>query len=310
MKKFVLWCGLLLVVYLCVEGVFFGALLASKKFNIVSYLPVWAKTVSPRHTAKLQELLAGRERYLTYSAPLGWTIKPNEAGTRYQSNSQRVRSSREYTPEPAPHITRIATFGDSFTHGDGVLNHETWQAALNRLDERLEVINFGVPAFGLDQAFLRFQHDGHIYRSHIVFIGFMTENIFRHVNRYRPFYAPRTGLPLSKPRFIIENQTLTLLENPILSRDGYQDLLDHPSKILPQIGSNDFFYHHKYHRGFFDFLPSVRYIKSVSYQFSPLGGRARIIENGFYRRPSKTAHRPCPLFGPPCVKTQQSWHSM
>lgn len=204
MKKFVLWCSLLLIAYIVIEGIFLGALLVSKKFKILSYVPVWTKAVSPPHAAKIRELLAGRERYLTYSARLGWVVKPNEAGTRYHSNSQGVRSMREYTPEPAPHVTRIATFGDSFTHGDGVLNHETWQEALNRFDERLEVINFGVPAFGLDQAFLRFQHDSHIYPSHIVFIGYMTENIFRHVNRYRPFYAAKTGLPLSKPRFVVE----------------------------------------------------------------------------------------------------------
>ncbi len=270
-----------------IEGIFLGALLVSKKLRIVSYLPVWTKAVSPQHAAKLQELLAGRERYLTYSTPLGWTVKPNEAGTRYHSNSQGVRSKREYTSEPAPHVTRITTFGDSFTHGDGVLNHETWQAALNRLDERLEVINFGVPAFGLDQAFLRFQHDGHAYQSHIVFIGFMTENIFRHVNRYRPFYSPKTGLPLSKPRFVIEHQALTLIENPIVTRDGYQNLLDHPAKFLPQLGLNDFYYQHKYHKGFFDFLPSVRYIKAASYQFSPLGARAKIIKDDIYREDSE-----------------------
>ncbi len=167
-----------------------------------------------------------------------------------------------------------------------MLNHETWQEVLNRLDERLEVINFGVPAFGMDQAFLRFQHDGGHYQSHLVFIGFMTENIFRHVNRYRPFYAPKTGLPLAKPRFVVANQTLKLIENPIMTRDGYRDLLDQPAKHLPQFGSNDFFYQYKDHKGAFDFLPSVRYLKAASYQFSPLGGRAKVMQNGSYREDS------------------------
>ncbi|WP_143301601.1 SGNH/GDSL hydrolase family protein, partial [Candidatus Entotheonella palauensis] len=210
MKTFALWCSLFVAVYLVIEGVFLGALLVSRKLQILSYLPVRSKTITPKHAAKIQDLLNGRERYLTYSAALGWTVKPNEAGTLYHSNAQGLRSTREYTSEPAPHMTRIVTFGDSFTHCDGVYNHETWQEVLNRLDERLEVINFGVPAFGMDQAFLRFQHDGSMYQSHIVLIGFMTENIFRHVNRYRPFYSPKTGLPLSKPRFIIENQALKL----------------------------------------------------------------------------------------------------
>lgn len=290
MKTLAFWCSLLCIAYIVVEGIFLGALLVSHKLRIVSYLPVRSKTVTPQHATKIKELLAGRERYLTYSTALGWTVKPNEAGSLYQSNSQGVRSDREYAPEPAPHVTRIVTFGDSFTHSDGVHNNETWQEALNRLDKRLEVINFGVPAFGMDQAFLRFQHDGRLYRSHIAFIGFMTENIFRHVNRYRPFYAPKTGLPLSKPRFIMAHQALKLIENPIATRDGYRDLLDQPAKRLPELGSNDFFYQYKYHQGIFDFLPSVRYIKAASYQFSPQGGRAKIIQRDKYREDSE-AHQ-------------------
>ncbi len=277
MKPIVFWCSLLVIAYVVVESIFLGALLISHKRRIVSYLPVRSKTVTPQHATKIRALLEGFERYITYSAQLGWTVKPNEAGTLYHSNSQGVRSHREYTPKPAPHVTRIATFGDSFTHSDGVHNHETWQAALSRLDERLEVINFGVPSFGMDQAFLRFQRDGHVYRSHIVFIGFMTENIFRHVNRYRPFYSPKTGLPLSKPRFVIENQALTLIQNPIATRDSYQGLLDHPAHLLPQLGLNDFYYQHKYHQGLFDFLPSIRYIKVISYRFFPWGGTLKLF---------------------------------
>ncbi len=277
MKTTVFWCSLLLVAYIFVEGIFLGALLISHKFRIVSYLPVHSKTVIPQHTAKIRELLEGRERYLTYSAQLGWTVKPNEAGTLYHSNSNGVRSTREYTPEPAPHMTRIATCGDSFTHSDGVYNHETWQAALSQLDERLEVLNFGVPAFGMDQAFLRFQRDGHLYRSQIVFIGFMTENIFRHVNRYRPFYSPKTGLPLAKPRFVIKNQALALLPNPMATREAYQGLLDQPANVLAQAGADDFYYQYKYHQGMFDFLPSIRYIKAVSYRFFPWGAHAKIM---------------------------------
>lgn len=296
MKPIVFWCSLLVIAYVVVESIFLGALLISHKRRIVSYLPVRSKTVTPQHATKIRALLEGCEHYITYSAQLGWTVKPNEAGTLYHSNSQGVRSHREYTPKPAPHVTRIATFGDSFTHSDGVHNHETWQAALSRLDERLEVINFGVPSFGMDQAFLRFQRDGHVYRSHIVFIGFMTENIFRHVNRYRPFYSPKTGLPLSKPRFVIENQALTLIQNPIATRDSYQGLLDHPAHLLPQLGLNDFYYQHKYHQGLFDFLPSIRYIKAISYRFFPWSGYAKVIQNDRYCEDSEAYQITLKLF--------------
>ncbi|PON10878.1 hypothetical protein C2W62_47755 [Candidatus Entotheonella serta] len=121
-----------------------------------------------------------------------------------------MRGDHNYEKVPSPHRIRISTFGDSFTHGDGVYNHETWQEKLNSLHHKLEVLNFGVPGFGLDQAFLRFQHDGIEFTSNIVFIGFMSADIRRGVNTYRPFALAHTGLPLSKPRFIIEDDQLVL----------------------------------------------------------------------------------------------------
>ena len=48
-------------------------------------------------------------------------------------------------------------------------------------DSNMEVINFGVGGFGLDQAYLRYLEDGIQYKSHIVMIGFMSENIYRNV---------------------------------------------------------------------------------------------------------------------------------
>ena len=53
--------------------------------------------------------------------------------------------------------------------------------ALARLDAGLEFENFGVPAYGLDQAFLRYQREGRPTHPQIVVIGFMEENIFRDV---------------------------------------------------------------------------------------------------------------------------------
>ena len=41
------------------------------------------------------------------------------------------------------------------------------------------------------------------------------ENVNRVVNRYRPFYSPRSGVALSKPRFVLEGDGLRLLPNPV-----------------------------------------------------------------------------------------------
>ena len=61
---------------------------------------------------------------------------------------------------PPPGSLRIAAFGDSFTHGDEVPNEDTWQEILMRAHPDVEAMNFGVGAYGLDQAFLHYQRDG------------------------------------------------------------------------------------------------------------------------------------------------------
>ena len=80
------------------------------------------------------------------------------------------------------------------------------------------------------------------FTQDIVFIGFMTENIFRNVNTFRPFYNRETGIPLSKPRFTIKEGVLTLVPNPIQGMDGYRALLNSPGKTLKRIGADDFYY--------------------------------------------------------------------
>ena len=57
-------------------------------------------------------------------------------------------------------------------------------------------MNFGVGGFGLDQAYLRYQKMIREFELPTVLLGFMPENMSRHVNTYRPFYFPGTGLPL------------------------------------------------------------------------------------------------------------------
>ena len=55
-------------------------------------------------------------------AELGWTVKPSGHSEEYRANSEGIRSDVSYSDAPAPGVLRIATFGDSFTHGDEVAN--------------------------------------------------------------------------------------------------------------------------------------------------------------------------------------------
>lgn len=220
---------------------------------------------------------------------MGWGIKPYGVWQEtYRANSKGIRGNREYPVDPPDGIIRISTFGDSFTHCDDVKNEDTWQEQLSSADPRLEVLNFGVGGYGLDQAFLRYKEEGITYHSHIVFIGFMDENIKRLVNIYRPFYYP--GIPLTKPRFCIQGDNLVLLQNPLARLNDSRMLLSKPKEILDKLGKNDFHYQCSIKEGPFDFSPSVRLSKMgyhfVYQKYLELSDKS-IFRKGFYNPESE-----------------------
>jgi hypothetical protein len=207
----------------------------------------------------LKYYFAGKSSYIIINPVLGWAIKPNGFNRILKANSQGIRANKEYQLSPADGSIRIAAFGDSFVHCDGVKNEDTWEEQLSSLKAHLEVINFGVGGYGLDQAFLRYKTEGRLYHPHIVLIGFMEENLNRLVNVFRPFYVP--GLPFTKPRFIVKNNQLILLTNPLKNLEDYNILLNNPKSLLSKVGENDYHFKAEIKEGVLDFSPSIRILK-------------------------------------------------
>lgn len=252
---------LLATAWALLELASFGGLLVLQVARGVTYDPL-PPGLSTNHRAILDRLLAGRTDYNDYSAVLGWSIKPGGASPPlYRANRRGIRGDREYADAPAPDTLRVSTFGDSFTHGDGVANADTWQATLERALPASEVLNFGVGGFGLDQALLRYREEGAAYRADIVLVGYLTENINRHVNVYRPFYSPRTFQPLTKPRFAVEGAGLHLLPNPLQPLAAYRALLARPDTLLPLLGRHDYYYRSREWASRWDLSPTVRLLK-------------------------------------------------
>lgn len=157
--------------------------------------------------------------YLAPDEQLGWVPRPSSAGLTYVSNAQGVRTfptDRVYSSVPAPGKIRIATFGDSFTHCDEVTNDQTWQNVLEQHDPRLEVMNYGVPGYGTDQAHLRHEREIEHARPHISMLGIWVENICRNLNIFRFYLVPSGGMS-AKPRFVLEGGQLQLIEGAALS---------------------------------------------------------------------------------------------
>lgn len=174
------------------------------------------------------------EAYVIDDPLLGWTIGPNRTNVEgmYCSNSAGIRSRpNEYQLSPPDGILRIALFGDSFTHGDEEPFDETWG---NFLEDDLikagisaEVLNFGVPGYGIGQAYLRWKSVGQKYSPRIVVFGFQPENIKRTVNIFRSLYSRNTWLVFSKPRFFINDEgELELINSPVIPPEKVGDLLE------------------------------------------------------------------------------------
>jgi hypothetical protein len=266
MKKIYFSCILAIIMYVSIELASLFILYWAEEYKGIRYTPISDRTLSSASQRKLERMLKDRLEYLAHDSILGWTIKKNGSYGKYRANAQSIRSDGIYEKTPPNDVIRIASFGDSFTHGDEVKNEETWQEVMSSLGEDLEVMNFGVPAYGLDQAYLRYKHYGKAYSPDIVFIGFMSENINRNVNVFPPFYVPDAAMPLSKPRFYILDDSLKLRANHIKKRDEYKSMLDEPHSVLPTLTKYDF--HFNSNRGFYksgieDFSPLVRLLKMV-----------------------------------------------
>lgn len=232
----------------------------------------------PVLTERQRETLAAwandTQHYVQFDPVLGWSHTPGVVeefeGVIYTSNSSGVRSTHEYEPIPPPGILRLAAFGPSFTHGDEVGDDQTWTAQIEQSRPNVEVMNWGVGGYGTDQAYLRYQTQGVNYQPHIVIIGFEEENLFRNVNRFRPFYRNDTGLPLTKPVFIFEGEQLKLLKNPFDEFDTFYDTItNRPDEFLEIVCPDDFFCDEsRYHSHPLDILATYRFFRTLIFEIT------------------------------------------
>ena len=240
-----------LFIYLVLEGLCFGCLWLLAKTRNIRY--------DPKPTALSAEQRSVLSEFLKRSSPtaidgtLGWVNPPSH------TNAAGIRDDRDYATTPRPGTVRISAFGDSFTYGGDVSLNENWTKQIMAIDPSVEVLNYGVGGYALDQAYLRYLKVGTDYHPNIVFIGYMSQNVDRQVNVLPAFYTNMFhNLVFTKPRFRLEDGRLVLLPNPLSTYDDYANFLRNDTTVLPELGKNDYWYQINYSRGMLDFLPSVR----------------------------------------------------
>ncbi len=96
-----------------------------------------------------------------FDAFLGWDIGPGN----------RVRGKRVYELKTPDGFRRVVAIGDSFTYGGDVKNDESYPAFLEKSFPNIEVLNMGVPGYGIGQAYLKYRRFGRRYKPDLVILG-------------------------------------------------------------------------------------------------------------------------------------------
>lgn len=189
---------------------------------------------------------------------LGWRYRAGYTSLSDSVNAQRLRARREYRPAQRPGVLRVAALGDSFVYGNEVADADAWPAQLERDFPNIEVLNYGVGGYGLDQAYLRFVEEGAVLSPQVVLVGFVADDLRRVVNVYRRFLSTREA-PRFKPRFVLrEDGALRLVPNPVPDVATYKRFLERPN-LVTEAGVNDWWYERAiYENPLHDFSATVR----------------------------------------------------
>ena len=135
---------------------------------------------------------------------LGWDAGPRET---------RVR---DRVSIPATEGLRMVAVGDSFVFGNDVGPEENFPARLER-NWHIQVLNMGVPGYGIDQSFLKYREHGAAYQPDVVLFGIFLPDYVRSSLSFTAF---------AKPRFVQKDDAIHLENQPV----------PHPRVELERIG--------------------------------------------------------------------------
>jgi hypothetical protein len=169
------------------------------------------------------QFVGGRE----IDPQLGWrnvTGANDEWGPAANSSAQHLRGTRTYALAKPSGIERIEVFGDSFAFGSEVDDDSTYSAVLERTLPASEVLDFGVPGYGLDQMLQRFRAEGPAYHPDVVVIGMVSSLLARNEMSFSNWY---------KPYFVLDGGgQLQLRGVPVPGLDEATRDFDRGSRIL------------------------------------------------------------------------------
>jgi len=159
---------------------------------------------------------------LEHDSRLGWKMKANIHAKVdfFDVENIPVRSNSigywdtEFIKAKHPTKFRVALLGDSFTWGYGVRENERFGNILQEINGGIEVLNFGIPAYGTDQALITWRQLASSYNPDAVILTVYNNDYIDNLS------SVRWGRP--KPYFIIsESGSLLLMGTPVDTKSFY-----------------------------------------------------------------------------------------
>ncbi len=159
--------------------------------------------------------------YLVFDRMLGWDVGQSRSSVNglYFSSAEGIRSSRSgETFAKSPAKSRVALVGDSYTFGLEVSYEDSWGHQLEReLGEDVQVLNFGVNGYGVDQAYLKYCQRVRAWHPDVVIFGVVDHDLERTMGVYAFLTFPESDLSFPKPRMVFDRQgRLAALNVPLL----------------------------------------------------------------------------------------------
>ncbi|MDJ0656314.1 MAG: hypothetical protein QNJ40_19290 [Xanthomonadales bacterium] len=194
---------------------------------------------------------------------LGWTVGPSRSydDGLYVSSRRGLRSAVQGEDLfNRTHASRIGLFGDSFMFSEEVVYGESLQHHLeSAVDGAHQVLSFGVPGYGLDQAVLRYELEVD-WEIDIAVLAFIRDDVNRALNVYTGL-KPSWGIPFSKGRYLYDGQTWQLHNVPNMPPEAIYRREDPFS--LPTIEHDVEFLAHDWEPQMLDWSHLFRYLASV-----------------------------------------------
>jgi hypothetical protein len=179
----------------------------------------WEKTAAINRA--ILDKASGHLSYLVGDETLGWTVGRDRSGANglHLSSAEGLRAARRGAVLAGPKTKpRIAIVGDSFVFAEEVAFEDSWGHLLEaNSGAKFEVLNFGVPGYSIDQAYLKVKKDVLAWQPDIIILGFPLSDFYRTVTVYPFISSPGWSIPFSKPRIVRDGNALRTLNVPTIN---------------------------------------------------------------------------------------------